>query len=98
LGAADTRHVRDLNSFAAEAFRGPIAYEARGLERLYHWTGRVRSPWDGMLVAGVAAGLYAGALLGAWIVIQWSASPLSLIVGLPILGFSGALAAHLVPH
>lgn len=71
-----------------------------GMDRtrgLRGWVERLQSPWDIAIVLAAAVGLWSGATLGAWIIVDQDASTLSLVLGIPLVVISAAVAAHLVP-
>jgi hypothetical protein len=73
--------------------RRPIGWQRRVRRRVEN----LPPLWGGFLVAGVAVGLYVGALGGVSLALAGGGSLLDVLLGVPILLGSAAVAAHLTP-
>jgi hypothetical protein len=89
--------VDELQRIGFDLFGCPLPIDVRPLHRAFRWVNSLRNPWDGVLVLGVAFGLYIGILLACTLIILWDGSLVSLVIGVPTIGCLTAMAAHLVP-
>lgn len=75
--------------------RGP--FDRRRFSSVRRTLSRVEYPWDDLLTAGVAVGLY-GTLLAGLGVIAWTGgSWLGSLVGVALVGLCVGASSHLVP-
>ncbi len=72
---------------------GPL--DGEPLARLRLAVARLRGPWDGVAMAGVAGALYASAAAGAFVMIAVHPGWLAIPVGLAMIGLSVAASARL---
>jgi hypothetical protein len=75
---------------------GPLdAFDGRRLSSVLRWISLLKNPWDGLLVCGVAIGLYilaiAGATIGVWSQ-EWSPG---ILIGFGMVMSSVVVSAHL---
>ncbi|MCI4320551.1 MAG: hypothetical protein L3K17_09670 [Thermoplasmata archaeon] len=58
---------------------------------------RLSPLWGGLLVIGIAVGLFAGALAGVTLALAGNGSLIFVVLGVPVMVVSAATAAHLTP-
>jgi hypothetical protein len=85
-----------LGYLRGDILDGRFPPDDRRVPRLGRWIAGLEYPWDGLFIAGVAAGLYSGAILGALLVIWSHGSILEVASGIFLVVLAAGLASHIV--